>query len=478
VAVSLTESPGTLRPMLRLAAPVLVEQFLLMLVGFSDTILTGHYLEQEHLAAMNLIAYLLWLSFGIFATVAIGSTAMVARFVGAGDWLSARRVTNQAFLVGAVLAGGVTLLGMALVPGLPKLMQLEGEAARLATVYLWFLVPVLPMVMIEAVGVACLRGAGDMLSGLVVMASTNAVNIAVSWALVLGPGPIPKLGWEGIAVGTACGHTFGALLIVAMMARGRSGLAVRWPMLGPDRDLIRRLLRVGVPGGMDTLLIIFCHLWFVAVINRLGDLAAAAHGVAIRIESLAFLSGTAFQVAATTMSGQYLGACDHRKAGRSVLLACLVGGGVMTAAGLIFFAIPLPLARLFVRADQLDVALTAVPLLRIVALAHRGAGHARAGRCHDPKRGAPRSRRYALAAVVQPHRVPRRADSAGLLARLRAALDIRRNVDARRLEPRRSRGVVRHVDRPARPRRLGALPVLPRGMEARGGVARGGPAKE
>lgn len=368
MAVSLTESPGTLRPMLRLAAPVLVEQFLLMLVGFSDTILTGHYLEQQHLAAMNLIAYLLWLSFGIFATVAIGSTAMVARFVGAGDWHSARRVTNQAFLVGAVLAGGVTLLGMALAPGLPKLMQLEGEAARLATVYLWFLVPVLPMVMIEAVGVACLRGAGDMLSGLLVMFSTNAVNIAVSWALVLGPGPIPKLGWEGIAVGTACGHTFGALLVVAMMARGRSGLAVRWPMLGPDRDLIRRLLRVGVPGGMDTLLIIFCHLWFVSVINRLGDLAAAAHGVAIRIESLAFLSGTAFQVAATTMSGQYLGARDHHKAGRSVLLACLVGGGVMSAAGLIFFVVPLPLARLFVRTDQLDVALTAVPLLRIVAV--------------------------------------------------------------------------------------------------------------
>jgi hypothetical protein len=104
-------------------------------------------------------------------------------------------------------------------------------------------------------------------------------------------------------------------------------------MLGPDRDLIRRLLRVGVPGGMDTLLIIFCHLWFVSVINRLGDLAAAAHGVAIRIESLAFLSGIAFQVAATTMAGQYLGARDHHRAGWSVLLACLVGGGVMATAG-------------------------------------------------------------------------------------------------------------------------------------------------
>ncbi len=369
MSVPLTETPGTLRPLLRLAAPVLVEQFLLMLVGFSDTILTGHYLEQEHLAAMNLMAYVLWLSFGLFAAVAIGATAMVARFVGAGDWLSARRVASQAMLVGAALAAVFTLIGYLVADRLPAMLQLSGTPAQLATVYLMFIVPVLPMIMIEAIGVACLRGAGDMIGGLVVMFSTNAVNIAVSWLLVLGPGPIPQLGWEGIATGTACGHTFGALMILVMMARGRAGLKIRWRLLRPDGDLIRRLLRVGVPGGMDTLLIIFCHLWFVTVINRLGPLAAAAHGVAIRIESLAFLSGAAFQVAATTTAGQYLGARDFHKAGRSVALACLVGGGVMTAAALVFFTFPLPLASLFVRGSEIDVARQAVPLLRIVALA-------------------------------------------------------------------------------------------------------------
>lgn len=369
MSVPLTESPGTLRPLLRLAVPVLVEQFLLMLVGFSDTILTGHYLEQDHLAAMNLMAYVLWLSFGMFAAVSIGATAMVARFVGAGDRASARTATGQAMLLGGALAAVVTLVGCFMAGRLPGLMQMTGEPARLATVYLWFIVPVLPMIMIEAVGVACLRGAGDMVGGLAVMAATNAVNIGVSWTLVLGPGPIPELGWIGIATGTACGHTFGALLVLAMLARGRAGLSVPWRRLRPHGDLIRRLLRIGVPGGMDTLLIISCHFWFVTIINRLGPLASAAHGVAIRIESLAFLSGAAFQVAATTTAGQYLGAGDYRRAGRSVVWACVVGGGVMTAAGALFFAFPLSLASVFVRSGQLDVARQAVPLLQIVAVA-------------------------------------------------------------------------------------------------------------
>jgi putative MATE family efflux protein len=208
-----------------------------------------------------------------------------------------------------------------------------------------------------------------MVTGLVIMAIVNAVNVAVSWVLVLGPGPIPALGWQGIALGTMLGHLVGGLLVLVLLIRGRSGLRLQWRWLRPSGDLIRRLLNVGVPGGTDTLAIIFCHLWFVSVINQLGDLAAAAHGVAIRIESLAFLSGAAFQVAATTLAGQYLGAGDYRKAGRSVLMALLVGGSVMVTAGLIFFSCSLPLARLFVRADQVAVAHQAAPLLRIVAVA-------------------------------------------------------------------------------------------------------------
>src|SRR5438045_3862533 len=97
------ESPGTLRPMLRLALPVLAEQFLARLVVYSDTILAGQYLGRAPLAAMTLLAYLMWLVIGLFAFVAIGSLAMTARFVGAGDMETARRVANQSLLAGLVL---------------------------------------------------------------------------------------------------------------------------------------------------------------------------------------------------------------------------------------------------------------------------------------------------------------------------------------------------------------------------------------
>lgn len=355
--------------MLRLALPVLIEQLLAILVWFSDRLLVGHYLETTHQAAITLMAYVLWLMYGVFSLVGIGATAMVARFVGAGDQRSARRATNQAILLAAVLAGVLTLMGVMLGERAVLLMQLSGQAAELATGYFDYMLCVLPLIAAEAVGIACLRGAGDMMAGLVVMGIVNLVNVAVSWLLVLGAGPLPELGWDGIAIGTMCGHAVGGLLVLGLLARGRRGLLLHLRGLWPEGDLIRRLLWTGVPGGLDLLSIIGCQLWFVSLINRLGILSSAAHGVAICVESLIFLPGVAFQTAAATLAGQYLGAGDYRKAGRSVLMACLVGGGVMVGAGVLVFAEAQPLAGLFVRADQAKVARLAVPLLRTVSVA-------------------------------------------------------------------------------------------------------------
>ena len=369
MSVPLTEIPGTLRPMLRLAIPVLVEQLLGMLVGFSDRVLTGHYLETPHLAAITLMSYVLWMLWGVFQLVSIGATAMVARFIGGGDLGSARRLTNQAFVVGAVLAAVVTLLGAVLGERAVHFLHLEGEAAELATTYLRYILPAMPLIMAQTVGIACLRGAGDMVSGLIIMAVVNVVNVSVSWALVLGLGPLPELGWQGIAIGTLCGFVVGGLLALGLLMRGRMGLRLQWRGLWPDRELIRRLLRVGLPGGADVLSIIGCQFWFLAVINQLGDRATAAHGVAICVESMAFLPGVAFQMAAMTLTGQYLGAGDLRKATRSVLMACLVGGGIMVTVAAITYVQALPLAQLFVKSQQADVARLAAPLLQTVSLA-------------------------------------------------------------------------------------------------------------
>jgi putative MATE family efflux protein len=352
---------------LRLAAPVLVEQVLVMLVGLSDRALTGHYLATEHLAAITLMTYLLWMLWAVFQVVAVGATAMVARAVGAGHYRQARKITAQAMLLGLVAASIVTSLAAWQGPHVVRLLRLEGRPAELAVEYLTCLLPVIPLVMVIEVGIACFRAAGQMVIGLAIMALVNVVNVATAWSLVLGLGPLPALGWRGVGVGTACGYASGGLLVLVLLARGRGGLRLDWRQMRPDWRILRRLLNIGLPGGADSLSVVTCQLWFLSIINQLGALAAAAHGVAIAIESLAYLPGTAFQLAAATLAGQFLGARDFRRASHTVWTACLLGGLMMGATGVVFFTMAGPLAWSLVGSGQEAVIRQAVPLVKTVA---------------------------------------------------------------------------------------------------------------
>ena len=91
LSTPLISTPGTLRPLLRLALPVLSEHLLHLLVIFSDTVLAARYLGTEELAATNVIFYAVWFLENLFGLVAIGSTALVARFVLAGLYPIPRR---------------------------------------------------------------------------------------------------------------------------------------------------------------------------------------------------------------------------------------------------------------------------------------------------------------------------------------------------------------------------------------------------
>jgi Na+-driven multidrug efflux pump len=81
---SLVHQPSLLKPIVRLAWPVVVEQLLVLMVGLVDTFLTGQFLETHHMAAMGQMAYLLWMIPALMSVISIGTTAVVAREIGAG----------------------------------------------------------------------------------------------------------------------------------------------------------------------------------------------------------------------------------------------------------------------------------------------------------------------------------------------------------------------------------------------------------
>ena len=355
--------------MVWLVLPVLLEQFLALSVGFTDKWLAGNlFAGEEPLAAVGLVAYCIAFLPVPFALPAVAATALVARAVGAGDAAAARRATAQALLVGTVIVAGVMVL-LALGGGaFLGWLGLPPGSTSLAGRYLAIVLPALPAMMLINVGVAALRGSGAMVAGLVGMTVVNLVNAGASFALAVGAGGLPRLGWEGLAWGTTAGYLAGAACVAALLARRLRPQAADWR---PDPATLRRIARIGLPAGGDALANAACHLAFLSIVNRLGDVAAAAHSVAVTIESLAFLPGTAFQVAAATLAGQFLGAHDERRARGSVWLAAVACLTFMTCAAAGFLWSADALAAWFTGGPgrQPEVAALTARLVRIVAFA-------------------------------------------------------------------------------------------------------------
>ena len=384
--------PGTVRPLLVLAVPVLIEQTLALGVGLTDKWLSGNLLPgPEYLAAVGLVAYCLAFMPAVFAVASVSVTAVVARAIGGGDRQTAARATAQALLIGGSVVAVLLLFAAVAGHRFIDLLGLPEASSQLARSYLAIVLPALPAIMFTQVGVAALRGAGEMTTGMVVMTVVNIVNAGASAALATGWGGLPRLGWEGLAWGTALGSGCGAAMTAAVLFSGRGRLRLTARDWIPDTPLAKRLARVGLPAGWDGVAHAVCHLGFLSIVNRLGDVDAAAHSLAITIESLAFLPGSAFQVSAATLSGQFLGAGDEQRARGSVRLAAIICTLLMSSVAVVLGLEAERLAAFFLADGQEHVATITAGLVRIVAFAQpplavfmvfsgglRGAGQTRA----------------------------------------------------------------------------------------------------
>jgi putative MATE family efflux protein len=366
---------ATWRQVLTLAWPVLLQQLLIYAVSLSDRILAGRFqpgdprLHDAYQAAQTPSTYLSWLIASCTFLVSIGAQALVARFVGAGDRRAAVHVTNQALTLALLFGLLGTVAGLAFGDELIALIRMHGIEADLTASYLRPFFYLLVFQMVEMVGIACLAGAGDTRTGMWVLGGVAVLNLPLTWGLFLLPTRRGQPPWfEGIAWGSAVSNLIGCLVVLAVLARGRAGLRLDVRQLWPDLRLMWRLLRISVPAGIDSLSIVAGQFWFLSIVNQLGLKATAAHGLALILESISYLTAAAFGTAAMTLVGQGLGAGRPDQAAHSGWTALRMCLGLMGVMGVAFFVLAWPLFEVFCpNPEQRAIVETGAPVLQIIA---------------------------------------------------------------------------------------------------------------
>lgn len=351
--------------LLLLSAPVLVEQVLHSFTGLADTWIANHVAQVTPAmtaaeaaaaqaqntaagAAVGTIAYLLWFVGLVAGAVGTGSTAIIARATGARHRGLANSICGQSMglslIVGVVLGGSVYLLA----GPIADVTGLKGQAVEYARQFVQVIAFGLPFMLVLMVANACLRGAGDTVSPAVAMVVVDVVNVSLAFALTFGWFGLPKLGFSGIAIGALCGYVVGGTIQMIVLLVGRGGIRLYLHRLRPHWHNMRRLLRIGIPSGVESGVFWGVNFALINAINQMDASAAsgAAHAVAVRIEAFSYLGGFALAIAATTMVGQSLGMKNPDRAARSAYLAFAVGGSMMAVMGLAYILFGGTLARL------------------------------------------------------------------------------------------------------------------------------------
>ena len=335
-----------------------------MLVMLVITYLVGH-LGTASLAAVGLSWQISLTVMILFTAIGTGATALIARMVGAEDWVGANRVVRQAFLVAFGAGLAATLLFVCFAESLLVLMGAEGDVLTQGVDFLRAVSSVFIVSAIMFIGHACMRGAGDMRTPLLITIVVNLLNVGVAWVLVNGVGPFPALGVFGAGVGSSIGRAAGGLLVFVILLRGRAGLRLQWGE-GFDWNLIRRMARIGLPAAVDQVAHRLGMLVFVRTIATLGTVSFAAHQIALNAESTSFMPGWGFAIAATTLVGHGLGARDARRSERDAMLAFYIALAFMSVMGVAFIIFAPQIIGIFT--EDADVIAAGSMPLRVIGL--------------------------------------------------------------------------------------------------------------
>ena len=365
----------SVRSIMALAGPTMLEQLMNTAVQYVDTAMVGS-LGTQATSAVGSTGTVNWLINSTVSAIGVGFLALISRACGEGNLSEAKRASAQSLL--AVLVFGVffTVLTLCLSPCIPVWMQVESDTQQLASEYFFILYS--PMLFRTATIIfgTVLRAAGDTKSPMLVGILVNVINVVLNFCLiyptrqyVLWGGEIilpgAGLGIHGAAIASAVSFAVGGICMTCILwhhpiisPRGRS--------LVPDPEILRPCLRVALPNAIQRFGTCFGYVVFASMINSLGDISTAAHTIANTVESAFYIPGYGMQTAAATLAGNALGEGDElklRKLGAKLLVLELV---LMLGSGSLLFLLAPKMVMLFSKDQQ--VILLGTTVLRMVAL--------------------------------------------------------------------------------------------------------------
>ncbi|MFW6055086.1 MAG: MATE family efflux transporter [Thermodesulfobacteriota bacterium] len=347
-------SPNGYRHVLAISLPLVASMGSITLMQFTDRMFLANYSVEAISAALPAgVASFTCIAF--FLGVANYTNSFVAQYVGAGAFDRIGKALWQGIYFAIFASACLASLSFVSAP-LFRFIGHPPAVQELEITYFNILTLGAGLVVLSSVLACFYSGRGLTRVVMLVHMVGALVNIPLDYCLINGVGPFPELGIKGAGLATvSAGAVIVILFCLLVFSPANRDSFGTWRNRRLESSLLKRLMRFGLPSGVQFFLEILAFTFFIQMLGRLGKLEMAASNIALSIESLSFLPMVGLHIGNATLVGQAIGKGEPEEGVYATSSALHITLVYMVLVAVVFVFFPEPLLRLF-RADDVSPA--------------------------------------------------------------------------------------------------------------------------
>lgn len=311
-----------------LSWPIMISQTLTVLGPTVDMIWVGK-LGAAPIAGVGVSGMVVMAVNSIMMGLYTGLRAMIARYVGSGDTDGANNIGQQALVIGTIFSLVMAAIGIFLAEPLLSIFGVEADVVTEGAAYMRIQLAGSITMAITMVSQSVMQASGDSVTPMRISIFFRLFHVIICPLLVFGVWIFPDMGVSGAAWANVISQFFGAIFGIWYLFTGRTRLKLTLRSFRLDKEVIWRMMKIGIPASITGVQRFLPYLVLVWFISPFGTAAVGAHSLMQRIDTFIRMPAGALGNAAGVLAGQNLGAGKPERAEKGGWIAVALYSGVM-----------------------------------------------------------------------------------------------------------------------------------------------------
>ncbi len=315
-----------LSKMLLFALPLMLSSVLQLLFNAADVVVVGKFAGDNSLAAVGCTGSLVNLLVNLFVGLSVGANVMAARHYGAKQDEELSRTVHTAVTVAAISGIILTFIGVIFADNILRLMSTPEPVLPLAALYLRIYFGGMVANMLYNFGSAILRAVGDTKRPMYFLTFAGVVNVVLNLIFVI----VLKMDVAGVAIATVISQCISAFLVLRCLAREQGAIRLDVKKLGIDKTEFKKIVRIGLPAGMQGCVFSLSNVVIQSSINSFGETVVSGSAASANLEGFVYVAMNAFHHATLNFMSQNFGAGKYSRLRRVMIcgLGCVIVAGL------------------------------------------------------------------------------------------------------------------------------------------------------